>query len=286
MRTLRTVADLRAALAPIRARGSLGFVPTMGALHDGHLALFRTARATCRSVVVSLFVNPRQFNNAADLATYPRREADDAGLADEAGIDVLFCPAVDEMYPAGFSLRVEVDDPAGGLEGAHRPGHFRGVATICLKLLTIVQPTDVFLGQKDAEQVVVLRRLVRDANLDVTVRVVPTVRDPDGLAISSRNARLSSAERRRALAIPAALTAGVAAHARGGDAAAAARAALGDLPIDYVTVATLDDHPTLVVAVTVGGTRLIDNVPLDQPWIGGLEPSIAAGAVDARSHDA
>jgi pantoate--beta-alanine ligase len=286
MRILRTVADLRATLAPLRTRGSLGFVPTMGALHDGHLALFRTARATCGAVVASAFVNPIQFNNAADLAHYPRREADDARLADEAGIDVLFAPAEDEMYPAGFSLRVQVDDPAAGLEGEHRPGHFRGVATVCLKLFNVVQPTDVFLGQKDAEQVVVLRRLVRDANLGLTIRVVPTVRDRDGLALSSRNAGLSPAERRRALAIPTALTAGVAAYARGEDAARAARAALDDLSIDYVTVATLDDHPTLAVAVTIGRTRLIDNVPLDQPSLAGLAPSVAVGPVDAGSRHA
>jgi pantoate--beta-alanine ligase len=146
-----------------------------------------------------------------------------------------------------------------------------------------VQPTDVFLGQKDAEQVAMLRRLVRDANLDLTIRVVPTVRDRDGLALSSRNAGLSPTDRGRALAIPAALTAGVAAHARGEDAASAARAALGDLPIDYVTVAELDDHPTLLVAVTVGRTRLIDNVPLDQPRLAGLEPSMATGLAGARS---
>jgi pantoate--beta-alanine ligase len=285
MKILRTVGDMRAALGPMRSRDSLGFVPTMGALHDGHLALFRTARATCRRVVASVFVNPIQFDNATDLAHYPRRETDDARMADEAGVDVLFAPSADEIYPAGFSLRVQVDDPAAGLEGAHRPGHFRGVATVCLKLFTIVQPTDVFLGQKDAEQVVVLRRLVRDANLDLTIRVVPTVRDRDGLALSSRNAGLSAAERRRALAIPAALTAGVAARARGEDAASAARAALGDLPIDYVTVATLDDHPTLVVAVTVGRTRLIDNVPLDQPGLAGLEPTTATGPVDAWVRD-
>jgi pantoate--beta-alanine ligase len=286
MRILRTVADVRTALGPMRARGSLGFVPTMGALHDGHVVLFRTARATCGTVVASVFVNPTQFNDATDLANYPRREADDARLADEAGVDVLFAPAADEIYPPGFSLTVHVDDPAAGLEGAHRPGHFRGVATVCLKLFTIVQPTDVFLGQKDAEQVAMLRRLVRDANLDLTIRVVPTVRDRDGLALSSRNAGLSPADRGRALAIPAALTAGVAAYARGEDAASAARAALGDLPIDYVTVAELDDHPTLVVAVTVGRTRLIDNVPLDQPRLAGLEPSAAIGLAGARSHHA
>jgi pantoate--beta-alanine ligase len=255
----------------------------MGALHGGHVVLFRTARATCGAVVASVFVNPTQFNDATDLAKYPRREADDARLADEAGVDVLFAPAADEIYPRGFSLTVHVDDPAAGLEGTHRPGHFRGVATVCLKLFTIVQPTDVFLGQKDAEQVAMLRRLVRDANLDLTIRVVPTVRDRDGLALSSRNAGLSPTDRGRALAIPAALTAGVAAHARGEDAASAARAALGDLPIDYVTVAELDDHPTLLVAVTVGRTRLIDNVPLDQPRLAGLEPSMATGLAGARS---
>jgi pantoate--beta-alanine ligase len=286
MRILRTIADLRTALGPMRARGSLGFVPTMGALHEGHVALFRTAQATCGAVVASIFVNPTQFTDAADLANYPRHEADDARLADQAGVNVLFAPTADEIYPAGFSLTVHVDDPAAGLEGAHRPGHFRGVATVCLKLFTIVQPTDVFLGQKDAEQVAVLRRLVRDANLDLTIRVVPTVRDRDGLALSSRNAGLTPAERRRALALPAALSAGAAAHARGEDAASAARLALGDLPIEYVTVAALDDHPTLVVAITVGRTRLIDNVPLDQPKLAGLEPSVAIGLAEARPHHA
>jgi pantoate--beta-alanine ligase len=287
MRILRTVADVRTALAPMRARGSLGFVPTMGALHQGHVALFRTARATCQAVAASIFVNPAQFDDPADLERYPRREAQDAQLADDAGVDVLFAPAADEMYPAGFALSVGVQGPALGLEGAHRAGHFAGVATVCLKLFTIVQPTDVFLGQKDAQQVAVLRRLVRDANLDLAIRVVPTVRDRDGLALSSRNATLSSADRDRALAIPGALAAGVAAHRRGDDPAAAARAKLGDLKIDYVEVAMFDDHPTLAIAAWVGRTRLIDNVPLDQPALAGLggtsQPDVAA-ATGARAH--
>jgi pantoate--beta-alanine ligase len=283
MRTLRTVSDVRTALAPLRARGSIGFVPTMGALHEGHAALFRTARATCAAVVGSVFVNPRQFNDARDLAAYPRREADDARLAGDAGVDLLFAPAVDEMYPPDFSLTVDLTGPATGFEADHRPGHFRGVATVCLKLFTIVQPTDVFLGQKDAQQVAVLRRLVRDANLDLAIRVVPTMRDRDGLALSSRNAGLTAADRRRATVIPSALTAGLAAHARGEDPVAAARAALGDLPIDYVAVTAFDEHPTLIVAVTVGRTRLIDNVPLDEPALAGLEiPSLAASGPAAR----
>lgn len=284
MRILRTVTDARTAIAPLRAHGSVGFVPTMGALHDGHAALFRTARATCATVVVSVFVNPTQFNDPADLAKYPRREGEDARLADDAGVDVLFAPGPDEMYPPGFSLSVDPGGPATGFEADHRPGHFRGVATVCLKLFTIVQPTDVFLGQKDAQQVAVLRRLVRDANLELAIRVVPTVRDRDGLALSSRNAALTAAERRRAMVIPAALAAGLAAHARREDPVPAARAALGDLPIDYVDVARFDDHPTLVLAVTVGRTRLIDNVPLDEPALAGLDgPALAASAPAART---
>jgi len=283
VRIVRTVRDVRTALAPLRARGSVGFVPTMGALHDGHAALFRMARATCTTVVASVFVNPMQFNDAADLARYPRREAEDARLADDAGVDVLFVPAADEIYPPGFSLAVDLAGPADGFEADHRPGHFRGVATVCLKLFVIVQPTDVFLGQKDAQQVAVLRRLARDANLDLAIRVVPTVRDRDGLAMSSRNAALSAAERRKAMVIPAALMAGLAAHSRREDPVPAARAVLGDLPIDYVAVAEFDEHPTLVVAVTVGQTRLIDNVPLDEPSLAGLDgPALAVGGAAAR----
>jgi pantoate--beta-alanine ligase len=277
MRILRSIRDVRAALAPMRKAGSVGFVPTMGALHEGHATLFRTARATCGAVVASIFVNPTQFNDADDLARYPRREADDARMAEAAGVDVLFAPTADEMYPAGFSLTVDLEGPSAGFEGAHRPGHFRGVATVCLKLFSIVQPSDVFLGQKDAQQVAVLRRLVRDANLDLAIRVVPTVRDADGLALSSRNAALSPGERKQALAIPAALRAGLDAHAHASDPADAARQVLGDLATDYVAVTDFDE-PTLVVAVTVGRTRLIDNVPLAHPALGGFDAPTGAGS--------
>ena len=273
MRILRTVGAVRRALAPLRAEGPVAFVPTMGALHEGHAALFRAARITSQTVVASVFVNPRQFTDPADLARYPRREADDATLAEAMGVDIFFAPLVEEIYPADFSLGVEVSGPSVGLEERARPGHFRGVATVCLKLFSIVRPTDVFLGQKDAQQVAVLRQLVRDANLDLAIRVVATVRDRDGLALSSRNAGLSAAERRQAMAIPAALMAGVAAHARGEDPVRAAEASLGALPIDYVTVATFDGRPTLAIAVTVGQTRLIDNVPLDEPALAGLPPA-------------
>ncbi len=286
MRTLRTVADLRSALGPMRARGSVGFVPTMGALHEGHVALFRTARATCGAVVVSLFVNPTQFNDAADLAGYPRHEADDVRVADEAGVDVLFAPAADEMYPAGFSLRVEVDVAAAGLEGAHRPGHFHGVTTICLKLFTIVQPTDVFLGQKDAEQVVVLRRLVRDANLDLddSGRAHgPGPRWP-GALVAERRPFAGGAPTR--LGDPGRVDRGRggarAGRGRGGCRARRARRS----PDRLRRGGDFDDHPTLVAAVTVGRTRLIDNVPLDEPGLAGLESSVAVGPIDARSRHA
>jgi pantoate--beta-alanine ligase len=273
MKILRTVSAVRQTLAPLRAEGPVALVPTMGALHDGHAALFRAARITSQTVVASVFVNPRQFTDPADLARYPRQEADDVKLTEAMGVDIFFAPPVEEMYPTDFSLSVEVSGPSVGLEERARPGHFRGVATVCLKLFSIVSPTDVFLGQKDAQQVAVLRQLVRDANLDLAIRVVATVRDRDGLALSSRNVALSADDRRQAMAIPAALMAGVAAHARGEDPVRAAEASLGALPVDYITIATFDGRPTLALAVTVGRTRLIDNVPLDEPGLAGL-PSV------------
>jgi pantoate--beta-alanine ligase len=265
---VRAVSEVRAALAP--GRDPRGFVPTMGALHDGHLRLFTVARAECAVVVASIFVNPAQFNDAADLAAYPRPEAEDAALAEAAGVDLLFMPSAREMYAADFATAVVVSGPAVGLEAAHRPGHFSGVAGVCLKLFNIVRPDVVYLGQKDAQQVAVITQLVRDVNLDLQIRVVPTVRAPDGLALSSRNARLSAEERRRALAIPAALRAAVAAHRRGADPVAAARGALGGLDVDYVEIAAFGHGPTLVVAARAGTTRLIDNVPLDYPEEAGL----------------
>ena len=272
MNTLRTIAGLREVLRPVRRAGTLGLVPTMGALHRGHLALVRAARAECGHVVASVFVNPTQFNDPADLAGYPRQEAEDAALAEAAGVDTLFIPTADEVYGGGDATWVDIGGAADRFEGAFRPGHFRGVATVVLKLLNMVQPHVAYFGQKDAQQVAVVRQLVRDLKVDVQIAVVPTVRDADGLALSSRNVRLSSADRRRALAIPRALDAACSAHQSGGDVLAAARRELADLDVEYVDVARFDGTPTLVIAARVGGTRLIDNVPLDHPELAGLAP--------------
>jgi len=269
MMIVRTIAAVRAALAS-RDRASVGFVPTMGALHDGHVTLLRVARAGCKTLVTSVFVNPLQFNDPADLAAYPRNEVRDAALAEKAGTDVFFAPAVNEIYPSGDATAVEIGGAALGFEGEMRPGHFRGVATVCLKLFNIVQPAYVYLGQKDAQQVAVLSQMVRDFCLPLEVRVLPTVREADGLALSSRNVRLSADERRRAAAIPMALRAALAADRRGADPVAAARAALTDLVIDYVGIAPFGTDRTLVVAVRAGATRLIDNVPLGDPERAGL----------------
>ncbi len=263
MKTLRTVKDIRGVLERNRPGTTIGLVPTMGALHDGHLALFAAARGECETVVASLFVNPTQFNDRADLTAYPRDEARDIRLATEAGVDYLFAPGVEEMYPPGYATWVDMEGPARGLEGDCRPGHFRGVATVCLKLFTIVRPHVAYFGQKDAQQVAVIKQLVRDLNLGLEIRVIPTVREPDGLALSSRNARLSPAERARALAIVRALGAGLAAHRAGADPVAAARAELTDLEPDYVAVADFGGQPTLAIATRVGTTRLIDNIPLN-----------------------
>jgi pantoate--beta-alanine ligase len=263
MHTVRTVAEIRRELDALGTRSTIGLVPTMGALHRGHVALFEAARRECRTVVASLFVNPTQFNDPADLAAYPKDEATDARVAAQAGVDVLFAPDDGQMYPPGYATWVEMEGPARGLEGDRRPGHFRGVATICLKLFTIVRPHVAYFGQKDAQQVAVIKRLVKDLDLDVEIRVVPTVRDTDGLACSSRNVRLSAEERRRAAAIPRALEAGLAAFRAGGDPVAAARAGMKDLETDYVALADFEGRPTLAVAVRIGRTRLIDNVPLE-----------------------
>jgi pantoate--beta-alanine ligase len=229
-------------------------VPTMGALHDGHVALFRTARAENDVVVASLFVNPAQFDEGADLAAYPHDEERDAHIAEDAGVDVLFAPSQDEMYPPGFATWIDVDVSGG--EADARPGHFRGVATVCLKLFEIVRPRRAYFGQKDAQQLAVMRRLTRDLNLGVEIRACPTVRDADGLALSSRNVRLSPEERERALALPRALAHG----AQAADPIAAVRAQLNGLDPDYVELIDIDGATLLTAAVRVGGTRLIDNV--------------------------
>jgi pantoate--beta-alanine ligase len=254
MKIIRTVPELRDAL---RGRSDVGLVPTMGAFHDGHLSLIRAARAESETVVVSLFVNPAQFAEAADLNAYPRDEERDAQVADAEGVDVLFAPSDDELYPPGFQTWVEVEELSRWLEGEFRPGHFRGVATLCLKLFNIVRPTRAYFGQKDAQQAAVLRRMLADLNLEFELRVLPTVRDADGLALSSRNVLLSPQDRARGLTLPRALHAGVAAD----DPVATALAALDGLDIDYVAVADFDP-PVLAGAVRFGTTRLIDNVPL------------------------
>jgi len=268
MKIIRTVADLREHLRA--QRGPVGLVPTMGALHDGHVALFRAARRGCTHVVASIFVNPGQFNDPADLAAYPRQETRDAEIARAAGVDAIFAPTVEEMYAPGDATSLAVHGAAIGFEGDFRPGHFNSVATVCLKLFNILQPDLAFFGQKDAQQVAVIRQVVRDLRLDLKISVVPTVREADRLALSSRNVRLSAADRLRALAIPRALTAGLTAHVAGADPAAAARDELEGLEIDYADVAILDGEPTLVIAARAGKTRLIDNVPLNHPERAGL----------------
>jgi pantoate--beta-alanine ligase len=234
--------------------GVVGLVPTMGALHAGHTALFRAARAECDVLVASVFVNPVQFSDGNDLAAYPRDFERDAALAEAEGVDVIFAPSADEMYPPGFATWVVPEGAAEGLESLHRPGHFRGVATVCLKLFNIVQPEIAWFGRKDAQQVAVLKQLVRDLNVGVEIRVVDTVRDTDGLALSSRNARLTAEERERARAISHALETRDAQQAR----AVLERAGIEP---DYVAVADLDG-PTLAIAARVGSVRLIDSARL------------------------
>ncbi|WP_205697815.1 pantoate--beta-alanine ligase [Conexibacter sp. SYSU D00693] len=281
MKTVRTVADLRAALQPPRRAGrTIGLVPTMGALHDGHLELIRRARAGCDEVVVSLFVNPAQFNDPGDLDAYPRDERRDADLAAQAGADLLFAPPVGEVYPPGFATKVVVSGPlTETLEGAHRgPEHFHGVTTVVTKLLCMCLPDVAFFGQKDAQQALVVRRLVRDLDLPVHIETVPTVREDDGLARSSRNVHLQGADRDRAVALSRALRAAEGAVAAGErDAAAVRERALAamthfDVEPEYLAlvdpetlepVAEVDGEPVLVaVAAHVGSTRLIDNTLL------------------------
>jgi pantoate--beta-alanine ligase len=255
VRIVRTAAELEHV-------GEIGLVPTMGAFHEGHLSLFRAARAENDVVVASLFVNPAQFAEGEDFEFYPRDEERDARLAEEAGVDVLFVPAAEEIYPPGFDTWVEVERLGSILEGEHRPGHFRGVATVCLKLFNLVRPRRAYFGQKDTQQVAVLRRMVRDLAVPVEIRVLPTVRDENGLALSSRNAYLSAEERELALALPRALQ-------------ARDRSLLDGLEVDYFEEADFEPR-VLAAAVRIGRTRLIDNIIIEVPcqasaWLGPTE---------------
>jgi pantoate--beta-alanine ligase len=270
VKLVRTIAGVRKALMTPREEAMrIGLVPTMGAFHAGHLTLFRTCAGECDVAVASLFVNPAQFGPNEDLQRYPRDLDRDMHLAEKAGIDLLFVPGAEEIYPPGFQTAVEVTELGSVLEGASRPGHFRGVATVCLKLFNIVQPSVAYFGRKDAQQAAVIRAMLRDLNLPLELRVIPIVRDADGLALSSRNAYLQPDERRRALALPRALQAGLEVCRAGGGtdgALAAARQVLdaaAGIEVDYLAVGDLDG-PTLAGAIRVGSTRLIDNVLLDE----------------------
>jgi pantoate--beta-alanine ligase len=262
MRVLRTVAKAREALP----REGVGLVPTMGALHAGHVALLRTARAENETLAMSMFVNPTQFGPNEDYGEYPRDEGRDLRVAVEEGVDFVFAPSVEEMYPDGFQTWVGIEHVSEGMEGAARPGHFRGVATACLKLFNIVRPERAYFGQKDAQQAALVEQLVQDLNLPVEIRLVATVRDEDGLALSSRNARLTAEERAAATALPRALAAGQGAFTAGEDPIAAAHAVLAAEPrlgVDYVETAHFNGRVHLLAAVRAGKTRLIDNVLLE-----------------------
>ncbi len=279
MQIFRTVNELRAWSRAARATGkTVGLVPTMGALHEGHASLIRAARSRCGAVAVSIFVNPTQFGPNEDYARYPRAFEADCALAESLGADAVFAPSVEEMYPAGAATFVEVDGLSGRLDGASRPGHFRGVATIVAKLFVAAEPDLAFFGQKDAAQVAVLRRMTADLRLGTEIAVCPIVRDSDGLALSSRNVYLNSDERRQALALSRAIHWVEAMFAKGQRSAAilidAARVILSEQPlirIDYVALVnwnTLEPVDAaspgalFAVAARVGTTRLIDNTIL------------------------
>jgi pantoate--beta-alanine ligase len=282
VKIVRTVAELRAQVATARAEGRrVGLVPTMGAFHEGHLSLMRRARERCGLVIVTLFVNPTQFNEAADLQRYPRDEARDARLAEGAGADLLFAPAVEEVYPPGFATMVEVAGVSEPLEGVVRgPAHFRGVATVVAKLFNMAQPDDAFFGQKDAQQALLIRRMARDLDLPVRIEVCPTVREADGLAMSSRNVLLDAEARSRAPVLYAALR-GMQADVEHGErdvarllARASAVLAARGVQAEYLAVVSADTlAPVTVVAgdalvalaARFGAVRLIDNVLLHAP---------------------
>ncbi len=295
MRTLRTTREVRAALWGARQAGRrIGLVPTMGAFHDGHLSLMRTARSECDVVLVSLFVNPTQFGPDEDYHRYPRDESEDASLASDIAIDFLFAPSNEEMYPPGFACVIDPGPAGQGLCGAHRPGHFTGVATVVARLLGIVAPDVTYFGLKDFQQVAVVRRVVADLAIPVEIRALSTVREPDGLAMSSRNRLLEPEARERAAALFAGLRGAVERYAEGERSparlTAVVRSIVGEagLDLEYVDVRdaetlgsyTPERSAVLAIAARVDGTRLIDNVVLvpsgnvvpgrvSRPWAGG-----------------
>jgi pantoate--beta-alanine ligase len=275
VKTIRTIAELRVELA--EAPRPLGLVPTMGYFHDGHLSLMRAARAANATVVVSLFVNPTQFGPSEDLEAYPRDEARDLELAKAEGVDIVFAPSLEEVYPDGFDTTVEVGGMTEPLDGAARPGHFKGVTTVVTKLLNMVGPDVAYFGQKDAQQALVIQKLVRDLNMPVRIEVCPIVREPGGLAMSSRNAYLDDDERSRALALSRALRAAERAVERGElDAAAVLAAARHELDeagiepeylelrsaTDLTPAERVNGSTLLAIAARVGRARLIDNTML------------------------
>jgi pantoate--beta-alanine ligase len=296
MRGVRTVDELRSALAPKRGEGlTIGLVPTMGALHEGHLSLVRRAREQCDLVVVSVFVNPAQFDERSDLDRYPRSEADDAALAAAAGADVLFAPSAEEVYPPGFATAVEVIGITDRLEGAIRgSGHFRGVTTVVTKLLCMAMPDVAYFGQKDAQQALVVRRLVSDLNLPTRIRLCPTVREPDGLAMSSRNALLDPDQRARARGLFDALEAARALAAGGErssqslvDAALQTMHSFGVVPeyvalVDPETLEPLEQlagEALLAIAARIGDVRLIDNAILEPACTSISSQPLTGGAI-------
>lgn len=291
MKIARTVEELLAGLDS-RSKHSLGFVPTMGYLHDGHLSLVHRAVADNDHTAISIFVNPLQFGPSEDFATYPRNEDRDLHLAEQAGVDVAFVPSVDAMYPKGSDTKVSVGRLGEVLEGAIRPGHFEGVATVVVKLFNMVQPKRAYFGQKDAQQVAVIRQVVRDLALPVEIVVGQTVREPDGLALSSRNSYLSAADRAKAPVLWQALQAGSEELQRSNDRALAEKQmratieAAGGVDLDYARAVYPDtfepaaggSRTLLVIAARIGSTRLIDNLLVGSSDVHNEELSGAAGS--------
>lgn len=281
MKLVHTIKELRDSTAPVRQSGvGIGLVPTMGALHEGHLALIRRAKEQCGFVGVSVFVNPTQFGPAEDFSRYPRTLPDDVRASEQAGADIVFAPDVDEMYPHGFSSTVDVGGISRLLEGRHRPGHFNGVTTVCLKLFNIFQADRAYFGQKDYQQLQVVKQLVRDLNIPIEIVPVGIVREPDGLAMSSRNRYLNPEERRAALVLRDALEAALSAYRSGQIETEALEremsAVIAAQPLASIDYAVVVDAETLqhidrvyrpavaLLAVRIGATRLIDNCLITQ----------------------